>query len=64
MKGRGMTEIIERPQSASKRTRDIARSLFSHEITPLVFVLIGVIFVMGAITKGVTLTFANAKNLL
>ena len=59
-----MTEIAERPQSASERARDIAKRVFRHENAALGIVLIGLILGMGFVTKGLTLSIANAKNLL
>jgi ribose/xylose/arabinose/galactoside ABC-type transport system permease subunit len=57
-----MTETTERPQSAVERARHVARRFFGHENTPLLFVLIALVFVMGYITGGKTLSLANMKN--
>jgi ribose/xylose/arabinose/galactoside ABC-type transport system permease subunit len=57
-----MAETAERPTRGT--ARDIAKRLFRHENTPLLFVLIAIIFVMGYITGGKTLSFANVKNTL
>jgi ribose/xylose/arabinose/galactoside ABC-type transport system permease subunit len=56
-----MAELAESPQ-ASERARTIARRFFRHENTPLLFVLIGLMLVMGYVTKGATLSLANLRN--
>jgi putative xylitol transport system permease protein len=57
-----MAEIAEKPTRAT--TKDISKRFFKHENTPLLFVLIALILVMGYITGGKTLSFANTKNTL
>ena len=56
-----MTELSERPRS---RVRQIASAFWHHEVAPLLAVLIALIFVMGAATGGLTLSRANAFNVL
>jgi inositol transport system permease protein len=56
-----MSEIAEKPRS---RTREIARAFWHHEVAPLLIVMIALIFVMGAATRGLTLSRANAFNVL
>jgi len=56
-----MTEIAERPRS---RVREIASAFWHHEVAPLLIVLIALIFVMGGATHGLTLSRANAFNVL
>jgi putative xylitol transport system permease protein len=57
-----MTEITERPARA--KAKDIARRFFRHENTPLLFVLIALVLIMGYLTGGSTLSLANTKNTL
>jgi len=57
-----MAEIVERPTRAT--AKDIAKRFFKHENTPLLFVLIALMLVMGYITGGKTLSLANMRNTL
>lgn len=57
-----MPELAERPQSSEERARYIARRFFKHENAPLLFVLIGLVFIMGFVTGGRTLSPVNIKN--
>ncbi len=56
-----MTEIAERPRS---RARQIASAVWHYEVTPLLVVLIALIFAMGGATRGLTLTRANTMNVM
>jgi ribose/xylose/arabinose/galactoside ABC-type transport system permease subunit len=55
-----MVEITERPARAKARV--IARRFFRHENTPLLFVLIAIVLIMGYFTGGKTLSYINIKN--
>ncbi|MBA7471034.1 Ribose import permease protein RbsC [subsurface metagenome] len=57
-----MAEIVEKPKPLT--ARDIAKRVFRHENAALTGVLIGLIFVIGAITRGLTLTRVNMMNVL
>lgn len=57
-----MAEIAERPDRAT--AKGMARRFFKHENSPLLFVLIGLVLVMGYLTRGKTLTLANTRNTL
>ena len=59
-----MAEIAEKPKSLADTARDIAKRVFRHENFALMAVLIGLIFGMGALTRGGTLTAVNARNVL
>ena len=55
-----MAEIVERKTRTD--ARGVARRFFKHENTPLLFVLIALILIMGYVTGGKTLSFANLRN--
>ena len=57
-----MAEIVEKPKPLT--AREMAGRVFRHENAPLTGVLIGLIFVMGAVTRGKTLSIANMMNTL
>lgn len=59
-----MAEIKEAPKSFSDRARDAAKLLFRNENATLGMVLVAVIFIMGYITKGLSLALMNMKNVL
>ena len=59
-----MAEIAEKPKSLADTARETARRVIRHENAPLLFVLIALIFVMGYITGGKTLSLANTMNTL
>ena len=59
-----MAEITEKPKSLADTARETARRIFRHENAALIFVLIGLIFVMGYLTRGKTLSMANTMNVL
>ena len=59
-----MAEITEKPKSLTDTARDIAKRVFRHENAALILVLIGLISVMGVVTKGLTLSRINMANIL
>ena len=59
-----MAEITEKPKSLADTARETARRVFRHENAPLVIVLIGLIVVMGGLTRWKTLSVANMRNVL
>jgi len=59
-----MAEIIEKPKPFTAVARERARHVFTHENAALTFVLIGLIFAMGGVTRGKTLSMANGMNTL
>ena len=59
-----MAEIVEKPKPLTAAAKDIAKRVFRHENAALTGVLIGLIFVIGAITRGLTLSRVNMMNIL
>ena len=57
-----MSEIAREPRQTG-RARDTARRILRHENANLLFVLIALIFGMGAVTGGVSLGRTNAVNI-
>ena len=55
---------MEKPKLYTAGTRKRARQVFRHESTTLVIVLLALIFGIGALTRGGTLTATNAANVL
>jgi len=58
-----MSEIAREPRQTG-RARDTARRILRHENANLLFVLIALIFGMGAVTGGVSLGRTNAVNIV
>ena len=59
-----MGEIMQKTQPYTNNTRGKLRSVFRHENATLVIILLGLIFGIGGLTKGGTLTLGNASNVM
>ena len=59
-----MAEIVEKPKPLTAVARETAGRVFRHENAALTGVLIGLIFAMGAVTRGKTLSTVNMMNVL
>ena len=59
-----MTEGTERMETAAERARNIARRFFRHENAVLIIVLIVLIATLSIITKGITSTPVNLRNVI
>jgi len=59
-----VAEIVEKPKPLIAIARERAGRLFRHENAALTGVLIGVIFAMGGVTRGLTLSRVNMLNVL
>jgi ribose/xylose/arabinose/galactoside ABC-type transport system permease subunit len=59
-----VAEIVEKPKPLTAVARERAGRVFRHENAALTGVLIGLIFAMGGVTRGKTLSLANAMNVL
>jgi len=59
-----VVEIIEKPKPLIAIARERAGRVFRHENAALTFVLIGLILVMGGVTRGKTLSVSNIRNVV
>ena len=59
-----MAEVVEKPKSFSDTAQEVAKRVFRHENAILIIILVGIMAAMAVISKGMSISTGNLKNIL
>jgi len=59
-----MAEVVEKPKSFSATAQEVAKRVFRHENAILIIILVGIMAAMAVISKGMSMSTGNLKNIL